>query len=132
MALTGVLGWKRFWCFPSLFWLAGSDFCLTAAAALGAVCSLLLIVGCLLPLMLLLLWLLNLLRRLLEGSRPVLALLLHNPFAEGPPAFVRLVLYRYRSTDFSTRRRTGEWWRRTRIGAYPPFNLQSFRPGPED
>ena len=43
-------------------------------------------------------WLLPLLRRLLEGDRPTLRLLRHDPFPTAPPRWVRARLYRYRFT----------------------------------
>ncbi|HZS37631.1 MAG TPA: lipase maturation factor family protein [Polyangia bacterium] len=70
-------------------------------------------------------WFVTLLRRLLEGAREVLALFEVNPFPERPPRFVRATLYDYRMTDLATRRRTGAWWTRRRIGLYfPPASLQ--------
>jgi lipase maturation factor 1 len=69
-------------------------------------------------------WLVNLCAHLLEGSRPVLALLQHNPFPLTPPRYIRAKLYDYRFTDFATRHRTGAWWRRQEKGLYlPPFSL---------
>ena len=65
-------------------------------------------------------WFVSFLRRLLEGSPPVLRLLASNPFPESPPRYVRATLYEYRFTDWPTRRRTGAWWRRERIGPYGP------------
>jgi hypothetical protein len=59
-------------------------------------------------------------RRLLEGSRPVLALLRHDPFDGRPPRYVRATLYQYHFTDWSTGRRTGAWWTRERVGPYAP------------
>src|SRR5262249_42755436 len=57
-------------------------------------------------------WYLNFCQRLLEGSRPVLALVENNPFPEAPPRYVRGVVYRYHFTDATTRRASGAWWRR--------------------
>jgi hypothetical protein len=69
-------------------------------------------------------WLVNFCLRLLEGSRPVLALLEYNPFPQNPPRYIRAVMYDYRFTDFATRRMTGAWWRRQEQGLYlPPFSL---------
>ena len=69
-------------------------------------------------------WLVNFCLRLLEGSRPVLALLEYNPFPQNPPRYIRAVMYDYRFTDFATRRKTGAWWRRQEQGLYlPPFSL---------
>lgn len=69
-------------------------------------------------------WLATLLVRLLEGSPPVLALLGHNPFADAPPRQVRLLVYRYRFTTPTLRRKEGRWWGRTLIGEYPPMVLK--------
>jgi hypothetical protein len=65
-------------------------------------------------------WFLSLCQRLLEGSPPVLALLATNPFPRAPPRFLRATLYQYRFTDAATRRATGAWWRRERVGSYCP------------
>ncbi len=55
-------------------------------------------------------WLRPLLRRLLEGDRPTLRLLRHDPFPTAPPRWVRAQLYRYRFTTPVERRTTGAWW----------------------
>jgi hypothetical protein len=55
-------------------------------------------------------WLLPLLRRLLEGDRPTLRLLRHDPFPTAPPRWVRARLYRYRFTTPVERHATGAWW----------------------
>ena len=70
-------------------------------------------------------WLVNFCVRLLEGSRPVLALLERNPFPHAPPRYIRAVVYDYHFTDFATRRKTGAWWRRQEKGLYlPPLSLR--------
>ena len=63
-------------------------------------------------------WFLALLGRLLEGSPEVLALFERNPFPEGPPKMVRATLWRYRMSDRATRKATGAWWTRGRLGTY--------------
>jgi hypothetical protein len=63
-------------------------------------------------------WFAAFLNRLLEGSPDVLALLETNPFPERPPGLVRALLYEYRMTDLPTRRHTGRWWVRERVGVY--------------
>jgi hypothetical protein len=69
-------------------------------------------------------WLVKFCLHLLEGSRPVLALLDHNPFPQAPPRYIRAVMYGYRFTDFATRRKTGAWWHRQERGLYlPPLSL---------
>jgi len=65
-------------------------------------------------------WFVQFLTRLLEGSRPVLGLLAHNPFPAGPPRYVRAVVYDYHFTDLATRRSEGAWWRREFRGPYCP------------
>jgi lipase maturation factor 1 len=65
-------------------------------------------------------WFMAFLRRLLEGSPPVLELLAKNPFPGAPPRYMRAVLYDYRFTDLSTRRSEGTWWRRERKELYCP------------
>lgn len=94
-------------------------------------------------------WFIGFLIRLLQGSPPVLALLRHNPFPDGPPSHVRAVLYQYRFADRKARRatglrraggsdgwpqtealapQTGEWWTREKRWLYCP--VYSLR-GPE-
>ena len=65
-------------------------------------------------------WLVNLAVRLLEGSPDVIDLLASNPFPSQPPKFVRAVSYNYTFTDWASRRRTGEWWKREPHGVYLP------------
>ena len=73
-------------------------------------------------------WLVNFCQCLLQGSRPVLALLERNPFPHAPPRYVRAVVYDYHFTDFATRRRTGDWWSRKELGLYlPPISLPEQR-----
>jgi hypothetical protein len=69
-------------------------------------------------------WLGWFMRRLLEGSPQVLALLETNPFPDAPPKLVRAVLYEYRFTDLPSRRETGAWWERKTLGIYArPMSL---------
>ncbi len=70
-------------------------------------------------------WLIYFMRRLLEGSRPVLNLLERNPFPDGPPRYLRAVVYDYHFTDFKARRETGAWWRRELKGLYCPVLSRS-------
>ena len=65
-------------------------------------------------------WFESLMRRLLEGSPPVLALLEVDPFPDRPPKYVRAQLYDYRFADSSTRAATGQWWVRQLAGLYFP------------
>jgi hypothetical protein len=73
------------------------------------------------------LWIVGLMRRLLEGSPPVLTLLDANPFADAPPRYVRAQLYDYRFADRDTRAATGQWWVRRLEGLYfPEISLADF------
>jgi predicted DCC family thiol-disulfide oxidoreductase YuxK len=65
-------------------------------------------------------WFIQFLGRLLEGSPEVERLLAGNPFPQGPPRYVRAVLYDYRFTTAAERRRTGAWWGREEKGLYCP------------
>lgn len=65
-------------------------------------------------------WLVQVQRRLLEGSPPVVALFERDPFEGTPPRYIRATLYDYRFTDWATRRETGAWWTRRRIGPFSP------------
>ncbi len=65
-------------------------------------------------------WFIVFVVRLLEGDVPTLKLLRRNPFPEGPPRYVRALLYRYRFTTPRERRETGAWWNRTLVGLYLP------------
>jgi len=58
--------------------------------------------------------------RLHEGSPAVLRLLAFNPFPEGPPTYIRAIVYDYRFTDRQTRRDTGQWWQRSDARIYCP------------
>jgi predicted DCC family thiol-disulfide oxidoreductase YuxK len=69
-------------------------------------------------------WFVRLMLRLLEGSKPVLALMERDPFVGVPPAHVRAVVYDYHFTSWEERRRTGNWWKREFRGIYfPPMTL---------
>src|SRR4029077_1660325 len=43
-------------------------------------------------------WFIYFCGRLLQGSKPVLALMAKNPFPDGPPTMIRASLYEYRFT----------------------------------
>jgi len=75
-------------------------------------------------------WFVNFLLRLLQGSPEVLALLDRNPFPDGPPRYVRAVLYEYHFTDSATRRESGTWWQREPISLYCP--IVSLKNGADD
>jgi hypothetical protein len=70
-------------------------------------------------------WFVNFLAHLLRGTPEVLALIETNPFPAAPPRSVRAVLYEYHFTDYATRAKTGEWWRREVKGMYcPPVSFK--------
>jgi predicted DCC family thiol-disulfide oxidoreductase YuxK len=77
-------------------------------------------------------WLINFCVRVLQGSPEVLGLLERNPFPNGPPRYIRAVVYDYHFTDFDTRRKTGAWWRRELKGDYlPAISLRNEQAGSE-
>jgi hypothetical protein len=73
-------------------------------------------------------WLVRFLLKLLEGSRPVLALMERDPFGGVPPKHVRAMVYDYRPASIEELRRTGNWWTRELKGTYfPPVSLKGTR-----
>jgi hypothetical protein len=73
-------------------------------------------------------WFLPFVARLLANDRATLKLLRHNPFPDAPPARVRATLYRYRFSDWSRLRATGEWWSRSPVREFlPPVSLREVR-----
>lgn len=70
-------------------------------------------------------WVYNLCTRLLQGKTEVTRLFRVNPFPYRPPRHIRAVVYEYRFTDWRTRRATGAWWTRQKLGTYlPTMSLQ--------
>lgn len=65
-------------------------------------------------------WFIPFLTRLLEHNPQVLALLKTNPFPDQAPRYIRATLFEYRFSDASTRKQTGQWWTRKRLGPYCP------------
>ena len=66
-------------------------------------------------------WFVNFCIRLLQGKPEVLALLEKNPFPNGPPKYIRAIVYDYRFTNLGSR----DWWRREFKGEYlPPISLK--------
>jgi len=65
-------------------------------------------------------WIVRFMARLLQGSPEVLRLLGRNPFADGPPHYIRAMLYQYSFTSVAERRSTGAWWKRELKGVYAP------------
>ena len=73
-------------------------------------------------------WLVGLIVRLLQGSQDVNRLLLHNPFPDKPPRYIRAMFYRYRFTTVSELRQTGAWWKRQELREYvPTISLDQLR-----
>jgi len=69
-------------------------------------------------------WFVPFLIKLLEGDRATLKLIRKSPFPNGPPAYIRARLYRYRFSSAAERRETGNWWMRDLVGDYmPPVRL---------
>jgi predicted DCC family thiol-disulfide oxidoreductase YuxK len=68
----------------------------------------------------------NLLARLFQAPHTVARLFSRDPFPDVPPKFIRLVFYRYRFTDWDTRRTTGAWWRRELLGYSKPLTADAF------
>jgi hypothetical protein len=85
-------------------------------------------------------WLSRLLHRLLIGDEDVLRLLHTNPFADQPPARVRVSRYHYQYTTWRQLRETGAWWERSPAGLFqepialrlPPQGLGALRGFPTD
>ena len=57
---------------------------------------------------------------ILDRNETVLALVEPLPFPAERLKAVRAQFYRYRFTDWETRRSTGQWWTREFLGAYSP------------
>jgi predicted DCC family thiol-disulfide oxidoreductase YuxK len=71
-------------------------------------------------------WFVRFMISLLEGSRPVLALLEQDPFEGRRPTQVRAMLYEYHFTTPQEWRKTGNWWKRELKGIYfPPIGLKA-------
>ena len=69
-------------------------------------------------------WFQNFLFRLLQGSKPVLALLRFNPFPDNPPKYLRAIVYVYEFSSTSTKKARGEWWNRIYVkDTHPPYPL---------
>jgi hypothetical protein len=63
-------------------------------------------------------WFLHLLAKLLAGDEATLSLVRTDPFPDEGSRHVRALRYRYEFTDPETRRATGRWWSRERVGTY--------------
>lgn len=62
-------------------------------------------------------WMLNLIAKLLEGDEATLGLLGEDPFPEGPPAWIRVQVYRY---EFAAPSLGGPYWQREELGLLIP------------
>jgi hypothetical protein len=65
-------------------------------------------------------WFVHFVQKLLEGDTATLGLLQNNPFPDGPPKYIRAVLYRYNFATPAEHRATGHWWRREQAGIWFP------------
>lgn len=65
-------------------------------------------------------WFLRFVDKLLQGHRPILKLLRHDPFPDAPPRFLRARFYRYRFATPKEHKETGAYWVRTLLGEYLP------------
>jgi hypothetical protein len=65
-------------------------------------------------------WLVEVQKRLLDGSPEVLALFAADPFDGEKPRHVRALLYDYRFTGLAEWEETGAWWTRRYLGAFSP------------
>jgi predicted DCC family thiol-disulfide oxidoreductase YuxK len=73
-------------------------------------------------------WLLYFCERLLQGSKPVLALMAKDPFPDAPPRYLRANVYLYHFTTAAQRGANGAWWTRELRGPYtPPLTLRDGR-----
>jgi len=73
-------------------------------------------------------WFYDFMRRVLEGSPDVLALMGHNPFPDHPPKYLRARLETYKFSTPGVKRETGQWWTSKPLGVYvPPLTLQDFQ-----
>lgn len=65
-------------------------------------------------------WLRTLVAKLLANDPATLRLIDRNPFPDRPPRAVRALLYHYRCTTPTERKRTGAWWERQLLDVYLP------------
>ncbi|HWA88266.1 MAG TPA: lipase maturation factor family protein, partial [Opitutus sp.] len=59
-------------------------------------------------------------RHLVQGDPDVVGLFASNPFPDGPPAVVRMIVFRYSYTDLATFRKTGRYWTKVFMNDYAP------------
>ncbi|PYY15063.1 MAG: hypothetical protein DMG60_18655 [Acidobacteria bacterium] len=71
-------------------------------------------------------WFIHLMAKLLQGDKPVISLLKHNPFPDQPPRFIRAQRYLYRFSSRQEKKKAGLWWMREPAGSYfPTVSLES-------
>lgn len=63
-------------------------------------------------------WFVHFLSALAHGDKTVLKLLKTNPFAEAPPKYLRVKLFKYKFTKPEVLFSTGQWWQRKEIRVY--------------
>ena len=65
-------------------------------------------------------WFNRFMGQLAKNEPKVTALLRENPFAnKPPPRYLRVLVYRYRFTNWCERRETNNWWQREFLGVFP-------------
>jgi len=69
----------------------------------------------------------TLLERLLIEPTAVAPLFARDPFPLTPPRALRLAFYRYTFTDIATRRASGAWWHRERLGYSTSIDAAALR-----
>lgn len=65
-------------------------------------------------------WFPSFLKRLLQGSDPVLGLMRKNPFPDNPPTYLRALMYRYEFSTWSEFIENGRWWSKSKRRMYFP------------
>ncbi len=73
-------------------------------------------------------WFSELVAKLLENDEDVTALLKDSPFKDEEPTYIRATLYRYEFTSWKEWRKTGDWWKREKIGEYFPVTSKGDLP----
>ncbi len=69
-------------------------------------------------------WVPHFIWKLLHNDPGTLGLILHNPFPEEPPAWIRVSVYRYRFAEPGNA--DGAWWTRENVGVHiRPLSLKS-------
>ncbi|GIW45453.1 MAG: membrane protein [Candidatus Binatia bacterium] len=68
----------------------------------------------------------TLLFRLLTDPTRVAPLFARNPFGQRPPRWLRVVVYRYRFTDWSRGWESHAWWERERMSVLGPISREMF------